>query len=154
MRGIHRWPVNSQKASNAENVSIWWRHHESSHIRRFTFLHFFRTNHFDLAEMADCKIPPIYAGLGMLKHAISWSFPHICWMENNFDNVLCVHNLSCHQCRDSSVTLWINLFKKETIVEYIYIYIMLCVCVCVIFPYSSVIIWGVYVVLPGCAANC
>ena len=29
VRGIHRWPVNSpaQKASNAENVSIWWRHH-------------------------------------------------------------------------------------------------------------------------------
>ena len=29
MRGIHRWPVNSpQKASNAENASIWWRHHD------------------------------------------------------------------------------------------------------------------------------
>ena len=28
VRGIHRWPVNSsQMASNAENVSIWWRHH-------------------------------------------------------------------------------------------------------------------------------
>ena len=28
VRGIHRWPVNfpTQKASNAENVSIWWRH--------------------------------------------------------------------------------------------------------------------------------
>ena len=27
--GIHRWPVNSaqQMASNAENVSIWWRHY-------------------------------------------------------------------------------------------------------------------------------
>ena len=28
--GIHRWPVNSphaQRASIAENVSIWWRHH-------------------------------------------------------------------------------------------------------------------------------
>ena len=27
--GIHRGPVNSphKKASNAENVSIWWRHH-------------------------------------------------------------------------------------------------------------------------------
>ena len=24
---IHQWPVNSQRASNAENVSIWWRHH-------------------------------------------------------------------------------------------------------------------------------
>ena len=34
VRGIHRWPVNSptvefpaQMASNAENDSIWWRHH-------------------------------------------------------------------------------------------------------------------------------
>ena len=26
VRGIHRWP--GQRASNAENVSIWWRHHE------------------------------------------------------------------------------------------------------------------------------
>ena len=30
VRGIHRWPVHSRtkRASNAENVSIWWRHHE------------------------------------------------------------------------------------------------------------------------------
>ena len=29
VRGIHRWPVNSpQMASYAENVSIWWRHHD------------------------------------------------------------------------------------------------------------------------------
>ena len=29
VRGIHRGPVNStQMASNAENVSIWWRQHE------------------------------------------------------------------------------------------------------------------------------
>ena len=29
VRGIHRSPVNSlhKRASNAENVSIWWRHH-------------------------------------------------------------------------------------------------------------------------------
>ena len=25
VRGIHRWPV--KRASNAENASIWWRHH-------------------------------------------------------------------------------------------------------------------------------
>ena len=29
VRGLHRKPVNSaQMASNAENVSIWWRHHD------------------------------------------------------------------------------------------------------------------------------
>ena len=29
VRIIHRWPVNSphKRASNAENISIWWRHH-------------------------------------------------------------------------------------------------------------------------------
>ena len=27
VRGIHRWPVISLHAGNAENVSIWWRHH-------------------------------------------------------------------------------------------------------------------------------
>ena len=29
VKGIHPWPVNSpaQRAINAENVSIWWRHH-------------------------------------------------------------------------------------------------------------------------------
>ena len=33
VRGVHRWPANSpaQMASNAENVSIWWRHHGYSH---------------------------------------------------------------------------------------------------------------------------
>ena len=30
VKGIHQCPVNSpaQMASNAESVSIWWRHHE------------------------------------------------------------------------------------------------------------------------------
>ena len=29
VRGFHRGPVNSaQMASKAENVSIWWRHHD------------------------------------------------------------------------------------------------------------------------------
>ena len=42
VRGIHRWPVNSphKKASNAENVSIWWRHHDpvrSAHLAGFCF---------------------------------------------------------------------------------------------------------------------
>ena len=35
VRGIHRRPVNSpQMASNAENVSIWWRHHDSGEVGR------------------------------------------------------------------------------------------------------------------------
>ena len=31
VRGIHRWPVH--RASGAENVSIWWRHH---HLQAFS----------------------------------------------------------------------------------------------------------------------
>ena len=27
VRGIPQWPVNSPHKTNAENVSIWWRHH-------------------------------------------------------------------------------------------------------------------------------
>ena len=36
VRGIHRWPVNSpaQMPSNAEKVSIWWRHHVKPDIRQ------------------------------------------------------------------------------------------------------------------------
>ena len=37
VRGIHRWPVNSphkEQINNAENASIWWRHHESWYYAR------------------------------------------------------------------------------------------------------------------------
>ena len=36
VRGIHWWPVNSQhkRASNGENVSIWWCHHDKK-INKF-----------------------------------------------------------------------------------------------------------------------
>ena len=39
VRGIHRWPVNSphKKASNAENVSIWWRYHDNSNVVEISF---------------------------------------------------------------------------------------------------------------------
>ena len=30
--GIHRGPVNTQMVSNAESVSIWWRHHSSFYV--------------------------------------------------------------------------------------------------------------------------
>ena len=30
VRGIHRW-IPAQMASNAENISIWWRHHAYCH---------------------------------------------------------------------------------------------------------------------------
>ena len=37
VRGIHRWPVNSLhkwavNVSNAENVPIWWRHHDLNQL--------------------------------------------------------------------------------------------------------------------------
>ena len=38
VRGIHRSPVNSRhkRASNAENVSIWWRHHAIQWVLNIT----------------------------------------------------------------------------------------------------------------------
>ena len=44
--GIHRGPVNSpaQMASNAENVSIWWRHHVWRGDLFFSFLSFIATD--------------------------------------------------------------------------------------------------------------
>ena len=38
--GIHRWPMNSPQkwASNAENVSIWWRHHEKHSLAPVLFV--------------------------------------------------------------------------------------------------------------------
>ena len=39
VRRIHRWPVNSpeQRASDAENISIWWRHHDTGVMRPCVF---------------------------------------------------------------------------------------------------------------------
>ena len=39
MRGIHRWLVNSphKRASNVENVSIWWLHHDTGLSKRTWF---------------------------------------------------------------------------------------------------------------------
>ena len=41
VRGIHRWPVTSphKGASNAENVSIWWRHHATNRCQEICNSH-------------------------------------------------------------------------------------------------------------------
>ena len=41
VRGIHRWPVDTPHkwTSNAENVSIWWRHNEIINTHTSTLLH-------------------------------------------------------------------------------------------------------------------
>ena len=41
VRGIHRWPAN-----NAENVSIWWRHHEWSNIYICIYIYISSTTNF------------------------------------------------------------------------------------------------------------
>ena len=40
VRGIHWWPVNfpAQMATNAENVSIWWRHHGYSSFQHMSVM--------------------------------------------------------------------------------------------------------------------
>ena len=45
VRGIHQWPVNSprefpaQRASNKDNVSIWWHHHISLSFHQWVRAH-------------------------------------------------------------------------------------------------------------------
>ena len=39
VRGIHRGPIPAQMASNAEKVSIWWRHHVLLRYLLFSCLH-------------------------------------------------------------------------------------------------------------------
>ena len=48
---IHRWPVNSpHKASNAENVSIWWRHHAYNY-HRLRLTHWGRVTHICVGKL-------------------------------------------------------------------------------------------------------
>ena len=58
--GIHRWPVTSpaQMASNAENVSIWWRHHKS----------------YTLKPLQDRK-PRLTSGLPSQRQTLRKAFP-------------------------------------------------------------------------------
>ena len=53
VRGSHRGPVNSQMASNAENVSIWWRHHNIRHHPHSSF--FVKRQEFDDKRGLFCK---------------------------------------------------------------------------------------------------
>ena len=41
VRGIHRWPVYSRHKGqyNVENITIWWRHHDSNGQRDITIFH-------------------------------------------------------------------------------------------------------------------
>ena len=45
VREIHRWPMISprkRRASNAENVSIWWRHHSYINVAKINQTEYFR----------------------------------------------------------------------------------------------------------------
>ena len=57
VRGIHRWPVHgfpSQMASNAENVSIWWRHY----VKHYSWLpvHKFVAREYEQGQQPLCNI--------------------------------------------------------------------------------------------------
>ena len=78
VRGIHRWPVifPAQMASNAENVSIWWRHHEYSdpHVKD-------KTVSWPLAwESQTWERQSLYWGPG----AVKWSLGH----DQGYDDVM------------------------------------------------------------------
>ena len=77
VRGIHRWPVNTgeflaaQSASNAENVSIWWRHHDAPIIFSCSFPPPYR-----VLQNAICNVV-VWASLqsnweGLTKGTVHW----------------------------------------------------------------------------------
>ena len=83
VRGLHRWPVNSphKRASNAENVSIWWRHHEI--WGKFHLLAFVLSLN-DTATVLLCsrqKFLPIYSS-GMEKQLKTMSIKFELWWKN------------------------------------------------------------------------
>ena len=64
VRGIHRSPVNppSQRASNAENVSIWWRHHR----KLVTIMWKETVEIIDLTRVIVTSVGPIFMRLKLL----------------------------------------------------------------------------------------
>ena len=103
--GIHRWPVNSpaQRASNAENVSIWWRHYVQCLQSKAATCHW-------ILDMC-C--------LNVVCQIYYWQLPHICvyclcetvsafvhYSEMIIDGL-------AQECNDSSV-LAMGLLKPST----------------------------------------
>ena len=100
--GIQRWPVifPTQKASNAENVSIWWRHHVN-----WLQLWYFNGNRY-----ASCRWSgPIPNLLTQIRHAyiFMWrTFPYtLQWRHDKVDGV------SNHQPHDCLLN---GLFRRRS----------------------------------------
>ena len=86
VRGIHQW-IPAQMASNAENVSIWWRHHDVRDI--YCIL---SNNALDImdvctnyAELTDCE-----TRLSNL-HVTHWTV--IIWQEQDLSHALIVNSI-------------------------------------------------------------
>ena len=74
-----RW-IPAKRASNAENVSIWWRHHETPHIVRHR-----QTNIIDI----PCVFTVVFNVLVVLSSDAVW--PLLSWFD-----MCCIHN--CSHC--------------------------------------------------------
>ena len=114
VRGIQR-----KRASNAENVSIWWRHHDLTHWRRVT--------HICVSKLtiigSDNGLSPgrhqtIIWTSSNLRNKLQWSIKrnsYIFILENGFENVVCemAAILSRTQCVNSLPSgRWDNIFKR------------------------------------------
>ena len=108
VRGVHRWPVNSpaQRASNAENVSIWWRHHVLLRAHRYTILDFIinslclRGEEMGaLSELCtetypDSKVHGAHLGPTGPSWAPCWFMNLAIWVVSNYTDAFIVRNKS------------------------------------------------------------
>ena len=100
--GIHRWPVNSprpaQMASNAENVSIWWRHHGTHGIN------------FERLQLQNTKFPRCY--LLAVTH-LDFSFYHFpCKLYHKWHRPILI-SIICQSAQRNSIYIhmWHNITR-------------------------------------------
>ena len=93
VKGIHRWPeISLIKASNAENVHIWWRHHDCPILKngvKFTHPWDMLKNTFENSKQWDKWVFQICLSARNLltknaRNAFIWPFLSECWI--NYEN--------------------------------------------------------------------
>ena len=70
VRGIHPWPVNSlpQRARDAANASIWWRHHEQANAQESSRCIAGDLRHHDAHLTSLLSFPQVGTSLGNNNH--------------------------------------------------------------------------------------
>ena len=112
VRGVHRRHVSfpAQRTSNAENVSIWWRHHEK----------FNNTEHASTSwHRQACSYFVGYTVNEELIHLICWSrfilFPAFIWCSHAQDKLAKASSLKCmiEKCNGKCFQIYVVKLKCE-----------------------------------------